>query len=102
ISDVARATSSMDMDMDMEDSNLSIKGSAPNSSVTFRGESGPVTIEIENLDPGTTAEDVKYVCSRFGEIRSCICINGFSQVTYARKAAGIAAIENLHGKKADN
>ncbi|KAF8924237.1 hypothetical protein EDD21DRAFT_419263 [Dissophora ornata] len=103
---VPEASSSMNMDMDMdmdaEDGVVSIKGSAPSTSVTFRGESGPVTIEIENLDPGTTAEDVKYVCSRFGEIKSCICTNGFSQVTYARKAAGLAAIENLHGKKADN
>ncbi|KAF9303182.1 hypothetical protein BGZ74_004215 [Mortierella antarctica] len=60
----------------------------------------PATIEIENLDPGTTAEDV--VCSRFGEIKSCICTNGFSQVTYARKAAAIAAMQNLNGKTADN
>ncbi|KAF9998462.1 hypothetical protein BGZ79_007839 [Entomortierella chlamydospora] len=100
----AKPASSMDMDMDMDtdEGTLSFVGSAPNSSVAFRGESGPVTIEIENLDPGTTAEDVKYVCSKFGEIRSCMCMNGFSQVTYARKAAGLAAIENLHGKKADN
>ncbi|KAF9179913.1 hypothetical protein BGZ51_006563 [Haplosporangium sp. Z 767] len=99
-------SSSMDMDMDMDTDPqggmISIKGSAPNTSVAFRGESGPVTIEIENLDPGTTAEDVKYVCSRFGEILSCVCSQGFSQVTYARKAAGTAAVDNLHGKKADN
>ncbi|KAG0083267.1 hypothetical protein BGZ92_010925 [Podila epicladia] len=62
----------------------------------------PATIEIENLDPGTTAEDVKVVCSRFGEIKSCVCTNGFSQVTYARKAAAIAAMQNLNGKTADN
>lgn len=31
-----------------------------------------------------------------------MCSNGYAQVTYARKAAGQAAIENLHGKKADN
>ncbi|KAF9951795.1 hypothetical protein BGZ72_006753 [Mortierella alpina] len=94
----------MDMDMDMEqpDEMISIKGSAPGSSVAFRGESGPVTVEIENLDPGTTSEDVKYVCSRFGEILSCVCSHGFSQVTYARKVAGQAAVDNLHGKKADN
>jgi len=49
----------MDMDTDAVDGTVSIKGSAPNSTVAFRGESGPVTIEIENLDPGTTAEDVK-------------------------------------------
>lgn len=39
---------------------IAIKGSAPGQqSVAFRGESGPVTIEIENLDPGTTTDDVK-------------------------------------------
>ncbi|KAG0203849.1 hypothetical protein BGX28_004019, partial [Mortierella sp. GBA30] len=98
------SASSMDMDMDIsqDDSMISIKGSAPGSSVAFRGESGPVTVEIENLDPGTTSEDVKYVCSRFGEILSCVCSHGFSQVTYARKVAGQAAVDNLHGKKADN
>ncbi|KAF9428266.1 hypothetical protein BGZ94_002937 [Podila epigama] len=62
----------------------------------------PATIEIENLDPGTTAEDVKVVCSRFGEIKSCMCVNGFSQVTYARRAAAVAAVQNLNGKTADN
>ncbi|KAG0023766.1 hypothetical protein BGZ81_007938 [Podila clonocystis] len=91
------------VDLDMEvDIPIAIRGVAPGESVAFRGESGPVTIEIENLDPGTTADDVKYVCSRFGEIKSCMCSNGYAQVTYARKAAGHAAIENLHGKKADN
>ncbi|KAF9424620.1 hypothetical protein BGZ94_008027 [Podila epigama] len=93
--------STADQAMDI-DTPISIRGVAPGDSVAFRGESGPVTIEIENLDPGTTADDVKYVCSRFGEIRSCMCANGYAQVTYARKAAGLAAVENLHGKKADN
>ncbi|KAF9201347.1 hypothetical protein BGZ49_008395 [Haplosporangium sp. Z 27] len=90
------------MTMDLDDGPLSIKGVAPEPDLSFKGEGGPVTIEIENLDPGTTAEDVKVVCSRFGEIKSCICSNGFSQVTFARKAAGIAAVDMLNGKKADN
>ncbi|KAF8931739.1 hypothetical protein EDD21DRAFT_380690 [Dissophora ornata] len=89
--------------MDTDSSPISIKGVVPTGGeLSFRGEGGPATIEIENLDPGTTAEDVKVVCSRFGEIRSCICLNGFSQVTYARKAAAVAALETLNGKKADN
>ncbi|KAF9902324.1 hypothetical protein EC991_005035 [Linnemannia zychae] len=97
------SSTSMDVDMEVDNTPIAIKGSAPGQqSVAFRGESGPVTIEIENLDPGTTIDDVKYVCSRFGEIRSCACANGFAQVTYARKAAGQAAIDQLHGKKADN
>ncbi|KAF9156496.1 hypothetical protein BG015_004708 [Linnemannia schmuckeri] len=82
-----------------EEQIISIKGAAP---VEVDTENGPVTIEIDNLDRGTTAEDVKVVCSRFGEIKSCVCSNGFSQVTYARRAAGIAAVETLNGKKADN
>ncbi|KAK3814956.1 MAG: hypothetical protein J3Q66DRAFT_343468 [Benniella sp.] len=89
--------------MELEEGPIVIKGIAPAEvEVSIKGESGPVTIEIENLDPGTTTEDVKVVCSRFGEIRSCICTNGFAQVTYARKAAGLAAVETLNGKKADN
>ncbi|KAF9346332.1 hypothetical protein BGX26_002186 [Mortierella sp. AD094] len=95
--------SSSEMTMDLDDGALSIKGAAPSvPELSFKGEGGPVTIEIENLDPGTTAEDVKVVCSRFGEIKSCICSNGFSQVTFARRAAGLAAVEMLNGKKADN
>ncbi|KAG0003035.1 hypothetical protein BGZ80_005865 [Entomortierella chlamydospora] len=95
--------SSTDMTMDLDDGALSIKGAAPSApELSFKGEGGPVTVEIENLDPGTTAEDVKVVCSRFGEIKSCICSNGFSQVTFARRAAGLAAVETLNGKKADN
>ncbi|KAF8942433.1 hypothetical protein BGZ47_006477 [Haplosporangium gracile] len=82
-----------------EEQIISIKGAAP---VEVDIVNGPVTIEIDNLDRGTTAEDVKVVCSRFGEIKSCVCSNGFSQVTYARRAAGIAAVETLNGKKADN
>ncbi|KAI7823209.1 hypothetical protein BC939DRAFT_452143 [Gamsiella multidivaricata] len=89
--------------MDIDDQPISIKGAAPAvADLGTNSDNGPVTIEIENLDPGTTAEDVQVVCSRFGEIRSCICTNGFSQVTYARKAAGQAAVETLNGKKADN
>ncbi|KAG0254068.1 hypothetical protein BG011_005988 [Mortierella polycephala] len=80
-----------------------IKGVAPlGTDLAIKGESGPATIEIHNLDPGTSAEDVKVVCSRFGEIRSCICSNGVAQVTYIRKPAGAAAVETLDGKKADN
>ncbi|KAG0199860.1 hypothetical protein BGX28_006928 [Mortierella sp. GBA30] len=89
--------------MDVDEGVLLIKGSAPTSGndLDLPSDNGPATIEIANLDPDTTAEDVKVVCSRFGEIRSCICSDGLSQVTYARKAAATAAVENLHGKKAD-
>ncbi|KAF9180602.1 hypothetical protein BGZ51_006082 [Haplosporangium sp. Z 767] len=88
--------------MDTDDV-IVIKGMAPlGADLAIKGESGPATIEIHNLDPGTSAEDVKVVCSRFGEIRSCICSNGVAQVTYVRKPAGAAAVENLDGKKADN
>ncbi|KAK3805260.1 MAG: hypothetical protein JOS17DRAFT_781414 [Linnemannia elongata] len=97
-------TENEDMDIveikqEEEEQFISIKGAAP---LEVDSVNGPVTIEIENLDRGTTAEDVKVVCSRFGEIKSCVCSNGFSQVTYARKAAGVAAVETLNGKKADN
>ncbi|KAG0285209.1 hypothetical protein BGZ96_010479 [Linnemannia gamsii] len=101
-----KSDSVADVDMDTvvikqeeEEQIISIKGAAP---VEMDTVNGPVTIEIENLDRGTTAEDVKVVCSRFGEIKSCVCSNGFSQVTYARRVAGIAAVETLNGKKADN
>ncbi|CAO3568044.1 unnamed protein product [Mortierella alpina] len=89
--------------MDTDENVLMIRGRAPASGVEVdqSDDNGPATIEMENLDPETTAEDVKVVCSRFGEIRSCVCSNGYSQVTYARRAAAIAAVENLNGKKAD-
>ncbi|KAF9964782.1 hypothetical protein BGZ70_005951 [Mortierella alpina] len=89
--------------MDTDESVLMIRGRAPASGADMdqSDDNGPATIEMENLDPETTAEDVKVVCSRFGEIRSCVCSNGYSQVTYARRAAAMAAVENLNGKKAD-
>ncbi|KAF9900368.1 hypothetical protein EC991_007442 [Linnemannia zychae] len=103
---VAPMAESIDHEMAMpeikqeeQEQSISIKGAAP---VEVDNMNGAVTIEIENLDPGTTAEDVKVVCSRFGEIKSCVCSNGYSQVTYARRAAGVAAVETLNGKKADN
>ncbi|KAG9322573.1 hypothetical protein KVV02_001366 [Mortierella alpina] len=89
--------------MDTDESVLMFRGRAPapGGEVDQSDDNGPTTIEMENLDPETTAEDVKVVCSRFGEIRSCVCSNGYSQVTYARRAAATAAVENLNGKKAD-
>lgn len=32
---------------------------SPQEEFTIKGEGGPATIEIDNLDPETTAEDVK-------------------------------------------
>ena len=53
--------------MDTDSSPISIKGVVPTGGeLSFRGEGGPTTIEIENLDPGTTAEDVKVTCLCFG------------------------------------
>lgn len=59
----------VDEDMDIveikqeeEDQFISIKGAAP---VEVDAVNGPVTIEIENLDRGTTAEDVKVSCFVF-------------------------------------
>ncbi|KAF9932724.1 hypothetical protein BGZ67_004600 [Mortierella alpina] len=69
--------------MDTDESVLMIRGRAPapGGEVDQSDNDGPATIEMENLDPETTAEDVK--------------------VTYARRAAATAAVENLNGKKAD-
>ncbi|KAF9581908.1 hypothetical protein BGW38_000906 [Lunasporangiospora selenospora] len=81
---------------------IAIKGSAPVQETPNMHDNDLATIQIENLDPGTTSEDVKYVCNRFGEIRSCICMGGYAEVTYARRAAGQAAVDKLNGKVADN
>ncbi|KAF9574853.1 hypothetical protein EC968_005093 [Mortierella alpina] len=69
--------------MDTDEGVLLIRGRAPAPAeeVNHSDDNGPATIEVENLDPETTAEDVK--------------------VTYARRAAAMAAVENLNGKKAD-
>ncbi|KAF9203613.1 hypothetical protein BGZ49_006223, partial [Haplosporangium sp. Z 27] len=68
----------------------------------IKKDEDPTTIEIENLDPCTTADDVKMVCSRFGNIKSCICSGGYAQVTYTNKADGMKAIMGLDGKVTDN
>ncbi|GJJ78154.1 hypothetical protein EMPS_10513 [Entomortierella parvispora] len=89
-------------EMEIDEGPVKAGRMSPQEEFTIRGEGGPATVEIDNLDPETTTEDVKVVCSRYGEIRSCICSNGSAQVTYARKAAAVAALECLNGKKADN
>ena len=66
---------SEDGDMDVveikqeeEEQFISIKGAAP---VEVDAVNGPVTIEIENLDRGTTAEDVKVSCFVLYRLVSC-------------------------------
>ncbi|KAF9165605.1 hypothetical protein BGX21_010268 [Mortierella sp. AD011] len=70
--------------------------------LSIKNDESPVTIEIENLDPCTSADDVKMVCGRFGNIKSCICSGGYAQVTYTNEADALKAIKALHGKGTDN
>ncbi|KAG0003486.1 hypothetical protein BGZ80_002360 [Entomortierella chlamydospora] len=70
--------------------------------LSIKNEESPVTIEIENLDPCTSADDVKMVCGRFGNIKSCICSGGYAQVTYTNEVDALKAIKALHGKGTDN
>ncbi|KAF9345061.1 hypothetical protein BGX26_003598 [Mortierella sp. AD094] len=89
--------------MDIDNEKISFKrDNIISQELSIKSDESPVTIEIENLDPCTSADDVKMVCGRFGNIKSCICSGGYAQVTYTNKAEGLKAIKALHGKGTDN
>ncbi|KAF9353667.1 hypothetical protein BGX26_008576 [Mortierella sp. AD094] len=88
--------------MDIGDGKVSFKRATPKKIEPVAMDvEGPATIEIENLHPHTTVDDVKMVCSRYGKIKSCICSGGYAQVTYENGADGSKAIQELNGKLSD-
>lgn len=69
----------------------------------------PPILRIENLQPGTTIEDIKTACSQFGVVKDCRlreegkndckCIN--SEVTFIERTKAFNAKDGLNGIEAD-
>ncbi|GBC09573.1 hypothetical protein RclHR1_00090007 [Rhizophagus clarus] len=84
---------------------LSIKGVAGGKQTEFsiKGEGGPATIYINNLAPGTSANDVKTAFLEFGDI-STVNIKDdkvtrgaiSAELSFASKASAIAAINKYN------
>ncbi|ORX97331.1 hypothetical protein K493DRAFT_336601 [Basidiobolus meristosporus CBS 931.73] len=91
------------------DSSIKIKGvtSTPQQ-ISIRGEAGPATILISNLDRGASAQDIQAIFSQFGEIRKCTLLydqnsrpTGNAEIIYSLKASAQKAINKLNNVIAD-
>ncbi|KAJ1816760.1 hypothetical protein LPJ56_002258, partial [Coemansia sp. RSA 2599] len=78
------------------------------SKISIKGEAGPATIFISNLDTEASAEDVKICFKQFGAIKDCTLLydhngkaTGHAQVTFSAKAAAEQAAAKLDNVLAD-
>ncbi|KAJ1756081.1 hypothetical protein LPJ77_002710 [Coemansia sp. RSA 2523] len=79
-----------------------------NLNITIKGEAGPATVFISNLDAEATPEDVKTCFKQFGAIRACTLLydrtgkaSGHAEVTYMTKVAAEEAAAKLNNVLAD-
>ncbi|KAJ2844836.1 hypothetical protein IWW36_005026 [Coemansia brasiliensis] len=76
--------------------------------ITIKGEAGPATIFISNLDTEASTEDVKTCFKQFGAIKACTLLydhngkaSGHAEVTYSTKVAAEEAVSKLNNVLAD-
>ncbi|KAJ2057307.1 hypothetical protein GGH13_007355 [Coemansia sp. S155-1] len=81
---------------------------APNVKISIRGEAGPATVFISNLDSEASPEDVMTCFRQFGAIKNCTLLydrmgkaSGHAEVTYAAKQAAEEAAAKLNNALAD-
>ncbi|KAI8098602.1 uncharacterized protein BX664DRAFT_3263 [Halteromyces radiatus] len=96
-----------------QEPSFSIRGvsrspSSSSSGISIRGESGPASVLISNLDREANADDIKTACSQFGEVIGCEVFydrNGRSvgeaEVEFASKASALDCIAKLDNEEAD-
>ncbi|KAJ1786466.1 hypothetical protein LPJ59_005923 [Coemansia sp. RSA 2399] len=79
-----------------------------NVRISIKGEAGPATVFISNLDTEASAEDVKTCFKQFGTIKNCTLLfdhsgraSGHAEITYTAKAAADEAVANLNNALAD-
>ncbi|RHZ85512.1 hypothetical protein Glove_65g17 [Diversispora epigaea] len=84
-------------------SRLSIKGVAgkKQTEFSFKGEGGPATIIINNLAPGTSANDIKTAFMEFGEISTVDLKDSkgsppSAELTFESKASALSAINKYN------
>ncbi|CAG8565824.1 10690_t:CDS:2 [Ambispora leptoticha] len=83
---------------------MSIKGVAPvKQEFSFKGEGGPATIQISNLAPGTSANDIKTAFMDFGDILTLDMKSNKNprspvnaELTYESKVSALAAIKKYN------
>ncbi|RUP45957.1 hypothetical protein BC936DRAFT_147521 [Jimgerdemannia flammicorona] len=87
-----------------------IKGVAGGKQTEFsiKGEAGPASIVITNLDPGAIADDVKTAFLELGDILTCTLRYdqagrsiGTADIQFAQKASALAAIKKYDNAIAD-
>ncbi|KAJ2550694.1 hypothetical protein EV175_003971 [Coemansia sp. RSA 1933] len=76
--------------------------------ISIKGEAGPATVFVSNLDTEASAEDVRTCFKQFGTIKSCTLLydnggraSGHAEITYVAKAAADEAVANLNNALAD-
>ncbi|KND05178.1 uncharacterized protein SPPG_00845 [Spizellomyces punctatus DAOM BR117] len=77
-------------------------------SISIKGGAGPAVIQIENLHPAATPEDIKTSLSPYGKIVDCTLTfdaqgrsSGVCTVTFERRDSAQNAINKLNGQIAD-
>ncbi|KAI8320676.1 RNA-binding domain-containing protein [Martensiomyces pterosporus] len=85
-----------------------LKAARPNLNISIKGEAGPATIFITNLDTEASAEDVKTCFKQFGTVKSCTLLydrngkaSGHAEVVYASKVSALDAVAKLNNALAD-
>ncbi|OBZ84826.1 hypothetical protein A0J61_07134 [Choanephora cucurbitarum] len=76
--------------------------------LSIKGESGPTTVLITGLDPGTNSEDVEIALEEFGNILHCEVLRdrmgrsfGEAEVEFSSKSAALDCIARLDNQMAD-
>ncbi|ORZ25405.1 hypothetical protein BCR42DRAFT_485578 [Absidia repens] len=117
---------SMEQPSVRENTSFSIRGmSAPSPGISIRGESGPASVLISNLDREANAADIKAsakknrsskwttvrgetACAQFGEVMGCEVFYdrmgrsvGEAEVEFATKASALDCIAKLDNEAAD-
>ncbi|KAJ2080457.1 hypothetical protein H4R24_003068 [Coemansia sp. RSA 988] len=78
------------------------------TNISIKGEAGPATVFVSNLDPEASNEDVKTCFKQFGTVRECTLLydsngkaSGHAQVTFTVKPAAEEAVAKLNNALAD-
>ncbi|KAJ1959132.1 hypothetical protein GGI12_004495 [Dipsacomyces acuminosporus] len=87
---------------------VAAKDRAAALNISIKGEAGPATIFITNLDTEASAEDVKTCFKQFGIVKNCTLLydrsgraSGHAEVVYSSKVAALEAVAKLNGALAD-
>ncbi|KAJ2796898.1 hypothetical protein H4R21_004532 [Coemansia helicoidea] len=84
------------------------KAAKVDRTIVIKGEAGPASVFISNLDTEASTEDVRTCFKQFGAIKGCTLLydsngraTGHAEVTYAAKAAAEEAVAKLNNALAD-